>query len=323
MPLTLVPLIYAETFAMLATLGALLAFVDACEARPRRDLVAATLAAMLAIAAAYLRPIFQLVPVVLGGLALADRSRSWRARCLLATPFVGVVLVGLGPWYVWHAHTRGGAFFVKGAGYSLVDYIGDRRLLGHFPPEYREIEDAYRRRFDANPDQPYVPWWDMQEDFIRVAERSSYDWDRLHLFMGRVARDVLAANPGYYLTRWRETWREFTSGVPPVDLPGCLAWRCAPYWGTLHSAVGPWLPFVLLLVELARWARGGVVSSLAPIALYPVIALASTAIEPWPGQEHHRAPLEPLLLIALLGVARKEGFVRRERAAPPQIRRAA
>jgi hypothetical protein len=305
-PLRYVHIIYAETFAMFATVATVAAFSFATRSgTPRRALAWSTLAAVLGLAGAYLRPICQLLPALCGILVLLERRRTMVARVVLAAPFAIVILAGLLPWYVQHARTRGGAFFVKGSGLSLVNYLGDRRLLGRFPPEDRQIEDFYRRHFAANPDQPYVSWWETQDDWVAAATPSlAGNFDRLHLFMGATARHVLLANPDYYLERWWETWHEFSTLTEELcGDTSCAAGIVQPFWRRAWPLVGWWIPFAVLVVEgLAFLADGASATTLrlAPIVVYVAIGVANTAIEPWPGQMRYRAPIEGLLLIAVV-----------------------
>jgi len=300
-PLRYVHIIYAETFAMLAMLVAMLAFVRGCCASGRRALLWFAVAAVVSVCAAYLRPIFQVLPISLGIVALLDRRRSILQRIIAASTFVVVLIVAVGPWYLWHARTRGSAFFVKTASFSLANYLGDRRLLGKFPAKYRDIGDFYQRLFEEKPDSPFISWWEAQGDWV-IASKSftGGDFDRLHAYVGKTSSRVLLANPGYYITRWWETWKEFSTAVDVVPT-GCPTAAMSRIWGRLFAQTGIWLPWAILGLELARWTCWGRRASgayLAPIAIYLAIGLANTAIEPWPGQARYRSPVEPALLIA-------------------------
>jgi hypothetical protein len=61
------------------------------------------------------------------------------------------------------------------------------------------------------------------------------------------------------------------------------------------------IPFAILAIEIANVARGGrgEIVRLVPIVTYLAIALANTAIEPWPGQVRYRSQVEVFLVIAL------------------------
>jgi hypothetical protein len=119
--------------------------------------------------------------------------------------------------------------------------------------------------------------------------------------MGSTAAAVLARNPDYYLRRWLETWREFsTAPGPPATGAWCPITLVQPAWALYFTHLNAWFPLVILAAELAIVAHLGLgrVVRLVPILTYLSIAVLSTAIEPWPGQIRYRAQVEVFLPIA-------------------------
>lgn len=302
----LIRLIYAEAMTITLALAAAVALIAGLGQSGGGWL---WLAASLATLAAYARPVFQVLLPLFGLLALVDGllgSQPWLPRVL---PFVAAVVVALAPWYVMHKVVRGAPFFTKGTGYTLVNYLGDRRLLGHFPPAYAELERAYATRFAARPQQRYIGWWELYAEWPRLYEArtgSPLPLDLVDSDMRRTATAILRHNPGYLATRWFETWREFSTHPgwsPKGDFsPIRLAFPC---WRVFFSYLGLWLPFAILGGEilLLIFGRAPDVARLVPIAVFVAIALVNTAMEPWPGQVRYRAALDAFLVAAVVSFA--------------------
>ena len=218
------------------------------------------LAGALALGTAHARPIYQLLLPVYAAFAVAPHVRRLRA-VRYAMPFVVAGLIGLLPFYLVHAFVSGSPTFVSGAGYSLPNYLGDRRLLGKFPPGFEAIETLYSIRFGANPDKTHIGWWEVADDWVRTVgartgrEPSSRMLDRV---MGATAVAVLSRNPDYYVRRWHETWREFsTSSSPSVSSRWCPINLASSGWAFYWAYLGAWSPFAILAVEFANAARNG------------------------------------------------------------------
>lgn len=297
-------LIYAETITVTLAVAAGLALTSSMLPgnHPGRW---RWLAAGLAVATAHGRPIYQLLLPLQAAFAVAPRLRA-RPRALVrrAGPFVVAGLVGLLPLYVVNAVVKRSFSFVNGGGHSLANYLGDRRLLGKFPPEFKPIEDLYATRFAADPGKTQIGWWEVRKDWGRAFRaRTGRDLHEgaLDRDMGLTAFAVLSRNPDYYVRRWLETWWEFsTSTSPPVEGRWCPITVLHPLWAWFWVHLGAWVPFAILAAEVATllWRGSGFVR-LIPIATYLTIALANTAIEPWPGQDRYRVQVEIFLLIAL------------------------
>lgn len=303
-PVAYISRIYAEALAMTALLGSLFLFTVAWRRGDGARLPDLYGAAVLALAAAYLRPIFQLVLPLLGLAAFLEASisgASHRVRCLL--PFALVALVGLGPWYGYHYVTRGSAFFVKTANLSLVNYLGDRRLLGHFAPEDRPIEQLYEHEFAARPNDLVVGWWRVYAPWLSSWQSPERPEDQFHAELGRVARRTLLRNPGYYVARWWEVWREYSTAAYDVPAGSCCPIAIVqPLWALFWRLCGVWAPAAIFVLELARARRTRSFLDVVPVALYLGLAIANTAIEPWPGQGRYRVPVQPLFLISLFAL---------------------
>ncbi len=307
-------LIYAETITVTLAVAAGLAL--SCSMLPgARSGALRWLAAGLALATAHGRPIYQLLLPLYALFAVAPhvRARASAVACR-ATPFVVAGLVGLLPFYVVRAVVQGSPAFVNGAGHSLANYLGDRRLLGKFPPEFEAVEALYAARFASDPRTTRIPWWEVANHWPRAGTGQVLRRGALDRSMGITALAVLSRNPGYYVQRWRETWREFsTSASPPVAGRWCPINLANPSWTFYWTYLGEWSPFVILAVEVANVASGGrgKIVRLVPIVTYLTIALANTAIEPWPGQLRYRSQVEIFIVIALgLVVAQVVGWMR-------------
>ena len=304
-----VRLIYAETVTIALSLAAAVALGAALRRADTSGSRWRWLAAGLATGAAYGRPVFQVLLPLFGALVLVDalvRGRPWARRVL---PFAAAFVIALAPWYVLHKVVRGAAFFTKGPGYTLTNYLGDRRLLGHFPPAYAEVERAYAARFAAKPEQRYVGWWELYADWPKLYQARTgapLPGDLIDSDMRRTATAVLLHNPRYWATRWPETWREFSTHPgwsPKGDFsPIRLAW---PGWYVFFTYLGLWLPAAILAAEilLQRSGRGPDVARLVPIATFVSIALVNTAMEPWPGQVRYRAGIDGFLVAAVVSLA--------------------
>jgi hypothetical protein len=316
---SLTNLIYAEPTAIFACGVAVLAAAIGAR-RDGRAALWSWLAAFSATAAAYSRPIFQLLLPILAAFAILRASRrsedGWWRRSL---PFALLALLAFAPWYAANAVKHGTPYFVHGMGTSLTNYVGDRRLLGRFPERYRSLGDAYRDAFGSDPSKALVPWWEIRPAFSSDYEArtgSVLSAARLDGEMSRAAFAILAANPGYYVMRWSETWREFsTSSWPGVRGAWCPISVLAPAWHAFWRLCGVWAAAVASVAELFWIARRRVrVAHAMPIVTFLLVALAQTAIEPWPGQIRYRAGLEVLLLPGLaLAIAE---IARQTRGAP-------
>jgi hypothetical protein len=304
---SLIPLIYAETTAVALALASASTLIVATRVAGTLRIALQWGSAFLTIGAAYGRPIFQLLlPIFFIFVTVDSRWGLGELRKQLI-PLTLVAFVGLAPWYVAHKVFRGACFFTKGFGYSLTNYLGDRRLLGHFPAEYEEVGRAYAQRFVSKLDRQYVGWWEVFPDWAQLYEKrmgSKLPADLIDADMAHTSLAVLLRNPRYYAMRWWETWSEFStsaSGVPagrfsPIRLMGSL-------WRVFWKYLGLWLPFALIIGEVGFQAfiRKFRPERFLPIAVYLTIAFFSTAIEPWPGQIRYRSGIEAFLLVALMG----------------------
>ena len=111
-----------------------------------------------------------------------------------AVPFVIAGLIGLFPFYVVHAVVKGSPAFVPVMGYCLTNYLGDRRLLGKFPPGFEAIEAFYSSRFAADPSKTRVAWWEVANDWagvVRARTGTTPGWVALEREMGATAVAVL------------------------------------------------------------------------------------------------------------------------------------
>lgn len=302
-PLGLVRLIYAEAVASaLALLSLLLLSVATQSQRRTRWLL---LAALAAVGAAYARPIFQvLLPISLLVVAI-DASRSWTDRVRDCAPFLVVGLLTLGPFYVYNGLHNGGFYFVKMGHLGLVNYLGDRRLIGNYPRDLQHVEATYRDFFEANPEAKYAPWWEMLPRWQRSHEANGgvvVPPSQFGVLAGGHALRVLLRNPSTYALRWWETWAEFSSSTTDPGYPAvCPAELGSGAWGEVWPLFGRWLPLAIFVGQLLLWSRRDHASAieLAPISMYLLIAILNTAIEPWEGQVRYRAPLQGFLAIAL------------------------
>lgn len=300
-----VALVYAETLAVTLAVAAGLALTASMADGPRAALWR-WLSAGLALATAYTRPVFQLLLVVFAVLATTSSGQQGRravARSL--TPFVVAAFVGLLPVYLASAVVKGSPAFVSVTGHTLANYLGDRRLLGKFPPGFEAIEALYAARFAADPTKVIVPWWEVAGDWERLGEARTGrrpTWAERDKDMGETAAAVLSRNPGYYLRRWLEVWLEFsTSAGTPAPGRWCLINALIPAWRLFWGSLGAWSPFLILALELANVVHRGrrAIFRLTPIVTYLSVALANTALEPWIGQIRYRSQVEVFLLIAL------------------------
>ena len=300
-----VALIYAETITVALAVWAGLA-LSWSMVGPGGHATSRWLAAALAVATAHARPIYQLLVPLYAAFAAAPLLRRPRAIVIRrAMPFVVAALVGLLPFYVVNAVVKGSPTFVSLAGHSLADYLGDRRLLGKFPPGFEAVEALYATRFAADPSKTRIAWWEVAPDWEQlVRARTGHEprWGARDREMGATAVAVLSRNPGYYLRRWLETWWEFsTTPGPKVAGPWCPITLTSHVWAFWWRYLGAWGPFVILALEIVnvtKRGRGEVVR-LVPIVTYLTVALANTAIEPWPGQIRYRSQVEAFLLIAV------------------------
>lgn len=323
-PLDLVRLIYAETIASTLALLSLALFVVGSRKPFRSGWLIAS--ALTAAGAAHSRPIFQMLLAVLLFLALLTSGSSWRERAARSAPFALVGVLLLGPFYAYNAVHRDGLYFVKMGHLGLVNYIGDRRVLGRFPEDLAYVEDIYGDFFERNPNADHAPWWEIVPQWRSAYEARggrSIPPETFGVHAGRDALRVLVTNPAYWLTRWSETWMDFatSTGKSASSATACPTQACTGAWSSFWRYAGAWLPVTLLLGQMLCWLRKNPRSAtaLAPIVAYVAIATANTAIEPWGGQVRYRAPLQGFLLIAL-GVAASSAidYVRRrpEVAAP-------
>jgi hypothetical protein len=300
-----IKIIYAETITVTVAVAAGLALVwsmtPAGHAGAWRGLAAA-----LALGAAHGRAVFQCLVPLYALFAVGAHAGKPRAAVRAATPFLVAGLVGLLPLYVAHGIRKGSPAFVNVTGHSLANYLGDRRLLGKFPPGHEAVEAVYAVRFALEPDRNIIGWWEVDAAWRGIMiSRIGRDppWATLDNYMAATAVAVLSRNPGYYVRRWFETWMEFTTAVAPAPVAGpwCPVTLARPLWVWFGTYLGPWIAFAVLAIELANVAirgRGELVRVVA-IVTYLAVALASTAIEPWPGQIRYRLQVEAFLLVAL------------------------
>lgn len=304
-----VALIYSETVAVTLAVAAGLALTASMTDGPG----AARwrwLSAGLVLATAYTRPVFQLLlPLfaVLAVIACWGKGRRGLARAL--APFAVAALVGLLPVYLANAVVKGSPSFVTVTGHVLADYLGDRRLLGRFPPGFEAIEALYAAQFAADPTKTIVGWWEVGGDWERLVHTRTGrppTWAALDREMAVTSVAVLSRNPDYYLRRWFETWLDFsTMAGPPAPVWWCPVNALVPAWRFFWGVLGAWSPFLILALEVANVAaRGrGQILRLVPIVTYLSVGLANTALEPWPGQIRYRSQVGAFLLIALASAA--------------------
>lgn len=306
-------LVYAETLAVFFSVASMLALV----ARPGPS--GRWASAWLAVASAWVRPIGQLLLLPLAVAAVAE-ARGLRGRLRAAIPFVTAGVIGIGSMYALQYLRTGIPSFVPIAGKCHAGYLGDRRLLGRFPPEYAPIERLYERKFAADPQAVRFASWDVAREWPEAyRERTGLTLapSALDRDMGRTARAVLLANPGYYFSRWREVWQEFsTSSAGPLRGSLCPISLASPAWAAWWRLFGAWVPFAIVALEAILLGRGlGSPLRALPATIYLFLSIANTAIEPWPGQIRYRtqfvaflvcaAALVPSGLSLLLGGARR------------------
>lgn len=299
-----IQLIYAETITTFLAVAAGLALSSSMMGDARAQALRWA-AALLALGSIHGRPVFQVLLPMYAAFAAGPLVRGRTAVVRHLVPFVVAALVGVVPFYLVHAIVKGSPSFVAAAGHSLANYLGDRRLLGEFPPGYEAVEAFYSVRFAADPKRTIVPWWEVDGDWrqlIQARTGREPSWGTVDRSMGVTTLAVLSRNPGYYVTRWLETWWEFsTTPAPPVVGPGCPIALVYPLWVLFWTSLGAWLPFAILAVEVAHVVRRGpgALVRLVPISAYLAVGLLNTAIEPWPGQIRYRAQVEVFLVIAL------------------------
>jgi hypothetical protein len=296
-----IQLIYAETLTTALSVAAGLALAWSMTGGGRRA-GSRWLAAALALASAQARAVYQLLlPLYAAFAALAPRTPPLRG----AAPFLAATLIGLAPFYVVHAIVKGSPSFVAGAGHSLANYLGDRRLVGKFPPGLEAVEALYATRFAADPGKRRIGWWEVAPDWdeiIRTRTGRSPKWGVRDRDMMLTTLAVLWRNPDYAVARWGEAWSEFSTTpgprvagrFSPVNLLG-------PGWTYYWQWLGAWTAFVVLAIEVVHVAvRGpGMAVRLVPIVTYLGVSLANTAIEPWTGQIRYRSQVEAFLVVAL------------------------
>ena len=293
----LTQLVYAETLAILFSVASMLALVAAPGSRGRHA------AAWLAVASAWVRPIGQLLLLPIGAAAVLA-SRGYRGRLRAAIPFAVAGLIGIGSMYGIQYLRTGIPSFVPIAGKCHADYLGDRRLLGHFPPGYAPVERLYAQRFEEQPDSVRIGWWDVAREWPEAyRERTGRPLapEAVDLDMGRTARAVLLANPGFYLSRWREVWQDFSTTVAgPVKGRFCPISLATPAWAVWWTWFGAWAPFALVALEAILFVRG-VGSPLRglPAVTYALLSVANTALESWPGQIRYRTQFVAFLVCAV------------------------
>ena len=214
------------------------------------------------LSAAYARPIFQLLLPLFLAFAVARCLGSGRAvLARVALPFVVAIGVGLLPVYVANAVVKGSPSFVSVTGHTLTNYLGDRRLLGRFPPDHAAVEAIYAARFAAEPGKSHVAWWEVTHEWDRLVESRTGrrpTWGTRDAVMSATAVTVLSRNPDYYVRRWFETWREFSTTAGP---PAAGAWSpitlLGPAWRWFWSSLGAWIPFLVVAIEATNTIRHG------------------------------------------------------------------
>lgn len=299
-----ISIIYAETLTVTVAVAAGLATVWSMRGASRAGAWRGV-AATLALGAAHGRAVFQFL-VPLYGFAAGVQAGTPRAAARAAMPFLVAAMVGIVPIYIAHGIMKGAPAFVNVSGHSLANYLGDRRLLGKFPPGTEAVEAVYAVRFALEPDRRFIGWWEVDAAWrgIMIAKLGRDPlWATLDTYMGKTALAVLWRNPGYYVQRWFETWMEFSTAVAPAPEGGawCPITLARPGWQWFGTWLAAWLPFAILAGELANVAiRGrGELHRAVAILTYLTVGLVSTAIEPWPGQIRYRLQVDAFLLVAL------------------------
>jgi hypothetical protein len=300
------------------------------------------LAGAVIAVAALTRPSLQLVPVAvvlcLGEAKLLKpvaARQALRWRYLVAFLFIPVLLIG--GYGLYNASTTGFFRLALGQGFSMLNYVGHPEIYQNLPPQLARIKTLYEDYKIQHPNSDPVLGWGVMLEPVLEAQRQAgqyyQDWDQAAL---QVAQQAILSNPGGYLKVWSDVASEYLSSYfvwyglfESSDITQTAAnaqvspseyeivrglesvWRLIQPFFSLFILIAP--PLIVLISS--QWAPRYSVQRLMITLLwasYAVSTLATTAIEPSPGQFRYRMPWQGVLLILggstvwLLSKLRKE-----------------
>lgn len=306
--------VYSEPLCSFLVLAAALATIASFQTGARRWI---HVAAGSWTAAALVRPVFLIAAGVYLAAALAVALRGRLDRRAALTSLAGVAAVVLAVAGTNRVRT-GQLQFAFGSGLTLLDYVGHPSVYRNLPPEQARVRDLYLRLARERGEE-WIGWWETVGTLAREAG-APLDTPGCDRVARRVALDAIQAVPSSYLAIWRRAADEYLSDVDLVygwyERPGMAApqwsagswqhraalastafWRAHLAQVTYGSLLLPGV--ALALLTLARRRRGapprGTSLSLATLGTILAAAmLASTALEPWPGQMRYRYPVQHL-----------------------------
>ena len=273
------------------------------------------------------RPVMQLIPMMIVlCMVLMLVTERVGIYCLSKLGWKQVVIYMFVPALVWGSYglfnlSESGFFrLALGRGFSLLNYVGHPQLYRRLPPELSHITSLYEKQALMNPGRSYFGWGEMLEPIIDAQRQMGFyyqDWDEAAFL---VASRAILYNPTGYLRVWLPVFIEFNTSyfvwhglfaTPEVeqDLHNAQivsykyeivrflekAWRIVQPLLSLLSLISESVICVIFLKrKIPRTSKYG---ALYIWAIFFVITLTSTAIEPSPGQARYRMPWQGLMLI--------------------------
>jgi hypothetical protein len=273
------------------------------------------------------RPSLQLVPVAvvlcLGGAKLLKSiaaRQALRWRYMVAFLFIPVLLIG--GYGLYNASTTGFFRLALGQGFSMLNYVGHPEIYQNLPPQLARIKTLYEEYRIRHPGSgPVLGWGVMLEPTLEAQRQVGQyyrDWDQAAL---QVAQQAIVSNPSGYLGVWYDVVSEYLSSYivwygllknPDIAQTATNA-QVSPsqyaiirglesIWGLIQPFLGLFTflaPPLIVLFSSQRAPRYSVQRLMITLlwASYAMSTLATTAIEPSPGQFRYRMPWQGVLLI--------------------------